>query len=68
METRDALLFNISVAAARIKNNSEEYMRATGSIKKKVSKYMLNLGGGPLNVGSKASNKILTSVLAGLFY
>lgn len=35
VETKDALQCNISDAAARIKNNNEEYLRATGSIKKK---------------------------------
>jgi len=43
-----------------VKFNNKEYLRATGLIQKKNFKMYIVPEGGHLNVGSKASNKILT--------
>ena len=66
-ETKNVLLCNISDAAFRIKNNSEEFLRATGSIQKSFKMYIVPEGG-HLNVGYKVSNETLTYLLADLFY
>jgi hypothetical protein len=67
-ETRDALQCNISDAAFRIKNSSEERISARYGLNSKMFKVYIEPEGGYINFGSKVSNKILTYVLAGLFY